>query len=811
MTSTTSAVRWTPARANAVIGLFAVLIFVNATLLFVVQPMFTKMVLPLLGGTPSVWNTCLLFFQAALLLGYLYAHLTSQRLTPRSQGMLHLGLLMVALLFLPLGVPAGVTPPPGGALPVVWLLGVLAISLGLPFTLLAAGAPMFQRWFANTSHPAAGNPYVLYVASNLGSFVALLAYPTLIEPMLRLSEQRLWWLSIYVGLLLLIAIALFVMMRVMRGNAPVRKESVASVRENAGTFPGGGAPPAVPTDLPEHAPQSERSATVIDGASANLGAADTSPPDTRQADAGATTTAPRPAIVPTRAWRLRWVLLSFAPSSLLLGVTAFLSTDVAAVPLLWVIPLALYLLTFVIVFAERPLLGRKFMLVFQLFIGLALLLVMGMTPTRLRVALIALHLLGFFATAMVCHRELADSRPRPEHLTEFYLWMSLGGMLGGLFNVVLAPLIYDRVLEYPYALIIAFGLRPGAGRTDTSRRQLALDLVFPLALYLGLLASFEIQLPAGKWGNVVMWVLFGAAGLVVASFYKRPLRVALSAAALFMAVDRRGVSSTNDLVHQTRSFFGVYRIHKWNEFLVLQHGTTTHGAQSLISENRRVPLTYYAREGPLGDAFAVLTDSTAMRNVALVGLGTGTTACYARPEERWTYYEIDPVVVQLALSGRFFTYIQECGPEATIRLGDARLSLVRAPDSSFDLIVLDAFSSDAIPVHLMTREAVRLYLRKLKPDGALLFHISNRYLNLEPVLSELARDARLAGAARDYDPSEEDRRQMLYASRWVALGRTASALSPLVTDRGWRVLAPQADVRLWTDDFSDIVGVLRRE
>jgi SAM-dependent methyltransferase len=753
--STPATGAWTPARAHAVMGLFALLIFLNATLLFVVQPMFTKMVLPLLGGTPAVWNTCLLFFQAALLLGYLYAHVTSRRMSARGQGVLHLALLLVALAFLPLGVPAGLAPPPGMALPVAWLLAVLAISLGLPFTLLAAGAPMFQRWFATTSHPAARNPYVLYVASNLGSFAALLAYPFAIEPALRLSEQRMWWLAIYYALLVLVGAALWVTLR-------SRREPWASG----------------------------------DGATPELVPAETVAPMT-------------PTIVPTRSWRLRWVLLSFAPSSLLLGVTSYLSTDVAAVPLLWVVPLALYLLTFVIVFAERPILNRRLMLVLQLFLGLALVLAIGMTPTRLRFAHVALHLVGFFVTAMVCHRELADSRPRPEHLTEFYLWMSLGGMLGGVFNVIVAPLIYDRVLEYPYALIIALGLRPAPPNMDPSRRKFWLDLALPVGLYLGMLGAMHVDVPSGRLGTVLTWGFLGAAALVLASFHHRPLRLALGAAAVFLAVERRGQVASSDLVYQARSFFGVYRVHKWGDFLVLQSGTTTHGAQSLRLDQRREPLTYYARIGPLGDAFAALTDSTAVRNVALVGLGSGTTACYARPDERWTYYEIDPAVVRLSLSGRFFTYIRDCGPDMKIRLGDARLSLATAPDSSFDLVVLDAFSSDAIPVHLMTREAVQLYLSKLKPGGTLLFHISNRYLNLEPVLSELARDARLAGATRDFIPSDQEKRQMIYASRWVALSRRASVLAPLVTARGWRVLAPDAEVRLWTDDYSDIVGVLR--
>jgi spermidine synthase len=757
------------------LGLFAVVTFLNAALLFAVQPMFTKMVLPLLGGTPMVWNTCLLFFQAALLLGYLYAHASSQWLRPRSQGLVHIGLLLGALAFLPLSVPRAVVPPAGVALPVLWLLTLLAVSLGLPFVLLSAGAPMFQRWFATTRHPSADNPYVLYVASNLGSFVALLAYPTLIEPWLRVSEQSRSWLGIYYVLLGLVGLAWWMTARWARTIDSVGEEMVMPAVEGAATFPGGGAPP-----VPElHVAETSASPPV--------------------------TTIPL-TIVPTAAWRLRWVLLSFAPSSLLIGVTTYLSTDVAAVPLLWIVPLALYLLTFVIVFARQPLLNRRFTLDFQLFMGLVVLLIIGMTAMSLRV--LALHLIGFFATALVCHRELADSRPQTRHLTEFYLWMSLGGMLGGVFNVIIAPLVYDRVLEYPFALIVAYGLRPAIGPYSTSRRAQLLDLALPLLLYGAMRAAFHIELPAGKWATAGTWTLLGMSALVASAFYKRPLRLALGAAAVFFAVDHREPPGAG-LVYQDRSFFGVYRVHRWGEYLVLQHGTTTHGAQSHAPGRLREPLTYYHRGGPLGDVFATLTDTTAVRQVALVGLGAGTTACYAHAGEAWTFYEIDPAVVDIARSGRLFTYLRECAPDSRIVLGDARLSLVKASDSGFDLIVLDAFSSDAIPVHLLTREALALYLRKLKPGGAVAFHISNRYLDLEPVLVELARDAKLAGAVGNFDASQEDKNAMHYASRWVVLSREAATLAPLVKDRGWTVLAPSAEVRVWTDDFSDIVGILK--
>ena len=454
-------------------------------------------------------------------------------------------------------------------------------------------------------------------------------------------------------------------------------------------------------------------------------------------------------------------------------------------------------------------LGRGFMLVLHLFLALGLLVIISANPTKRLTAVASLHLLTFFVTAMVCHRELADARPRAEYLTEFYLWMSLGGLLGGVYNVLLAPALYDRVLEYPFAMIIALGLRPAWRSVGTPHvRPLMLDLLAPLALFGVIIGGFYLPTPPADWGNYGVYFYLGVAALVAASFYKRPLRLALAAGAIFLAADL-GIYTGDDNLFQVRSFFGVYRVRRWEEYSILQHGTTTHGAQSITIDRRTEPLTYYHREGPLGDIFRLVTDSLAPRAVALVGLGAGTTACYSRPGERWTYFEIDPVVVTIAQSPSLFTYLTECQPEVRIVLGDARRSLMDASDSSFDLIALDAFSSDAIPVHLITREALQLYLRKLRPGGVVAFHISNRYLDLRHVLVELARDARLAGALLDRDVNESQRRKLYYGSRWVTVARNAYTLAPLVKQAGWQVLAPSASVRVWTDDYSDVLGVMR--
>ncbi len=749
-----SAVRADAKQHTLIAIVFTVTIFMNATLLFAVQPMFTKLVLPRLGGTPAVWNTCLLFFQAALLGGYLYAHLGTRWLSARMQALVHLGLLLLAMASLPIGIPAGFERPFQGVVPIAWLIGLLVIALGAPFTLVAAGAPILQRWFAATNHPRADNPYFLYAASNLGSFVALLSYPFLIEPNLRLVEQRRWWSIGYLTLLALLALCTFVVWRTTSRAVPV-----------------------------EPAPRED---------AAEEGASET------------------PSIVPNARWRLRWVLLAFVPSSLLIGVTTYISTDIASVPLLWVIPLALYLLSFVVVFARRPLINRTFMLWLQLPLVLVLLilLLVGGTP---RITMVAgLHLLTFFVTALVCHRELADSRPRAEYLTGFYLWIAVGGMLGGAFNVLLAPVLYNTVREYPYALILALGLRPAwlaAGRAY-SRRSLVLDLVLPALVFAAVVAMFKLPKPPGEWGAYGPQIALGAAALVTAMFVPRPLRLALGAAAMFAGY-MVGQKADSDIVVQARSFFGVYRVKSSFQYNVLTNGTTTHGGQNRLPEHRTEPLTYYHRGGPLGQFFASTLTDIPLRRVAAVGLGAGTVACYGRPEETWTFYEIDPVMVRIANSPRLFTYLRDCAPESDIVLGDARMSLAVVPDSTFDLILLDAFSSDAIPVHLITREALALYVRKLRSGGIVLLHISNRYLELQPVVVELARDARLAGALGDYDVTPQERLELKHGSRWVALARSPTTLASLVRQPLWRVLAPTADVQVWTDDFSDVLSVLR--
>lgn len=724
------------------VSVFSIAIFLNAALLFSVQPLFTKMVLPLLGGTPAVWNTCLLFFQAVLLAGYLYAHLTSRWLSVRAQAVLHMGLLVVALAFLPIAVPASWAPP-GTTLPMGWLLGLLTVALGLPFFLLSAGAPMLQRWFAGTQHPHAHNPYFLYAASNLGSFAALLAYPFVIEPRMRISEQSVAWLRTYYGLLVIIGIC-----------------AVAAFASRRPSMP---------------KPRSDREP-----------AADP-PPNPRA--------------------RARWVLLSFAPSSLLIGVTTYLSTDIASVPFLWVVPLALYLLTFVLVFARRPFLSRELVMHAQLLLGLVLVVALCLPSEAGIIGPATLHLLAFFATALMCHGQLADSRPGAEHLTEYYLWMSFGGMLGGVFNVLVAPILFDSVLEYAIALVIAFALRPSVATTAPAPRARAGDVLYPLVVGVVILAVLRSPRPPSEWFEHGTPLFLVAAMFVVFFFWKRPIRLALGAGAMYAATQLAG-DTRSELLMQDRSFFGTYRVRRVDDYHLLLHGTTNHGGQSVDPARRTEPMTYYYRGGAVEDLFTHLVP-TASRRVAIVGLGTGAIACYGRPGERWTFYEIDPLVERIAREPAYFTYLRDCPPQTDVVIGDARLRLAAAPDAEYDLIVLDAFSSDAVPVHLMTREAVALYLSKLRPGGALIVHISNRYVDLEPVLIALAGDAGLAGAFGDRSPPDETSGKPYNGSRWVVLAREASGLATLAQAPGWRALQPTSSARLWTDDYTDVLGAIR--
>ncbi len=733
-------------RRRVALAVLTVTVFTNSALLFSVEPMFSKLALPFLGGTPAVWNTCLVFFQCAVLVGYAYAHFSIRLMGPRRQAILHVALLVVSLVVLPLQLRASSAPPAGGT-GVLWLLEVLTRSLGIPFVLLASGAPLVQRWLAASGDPRSDNPYFLYAASNLGSLLALLSYPLLIEPLIGLSDQRAIWSVGYIlaGILVMLTVAL------LRTPSNVK----------AGTA--------------QVAPRASDASTV------------------RGRD------------------RLAWIAYSAVPSSLLMGATSYISTDIAAITLLWVVPLALYLLTFVFVFARRPALRHSWMILAepQLLVVLPLTLFWGVRLPGL--ASIALHLAMLFVVAMVCHGELARRRPAPEHLTEFFLWLAVGGLAGGIFNSLLAPVLFNQIREYPLALVMAAFLRPG--ERDGSRLRRGLDFLLPVAF--GGLVLALAKGGAGLPGLVPSLVLMGMA-MALFSFRNRPVRFGLGLAMLFIVAHFRDTSVASGIrsIRTERSFFGVLRVADGVDGTVrtFRHGTTLHGAQRLAYAKALEPLTYYHRAGPAGDIFSITpVGQRANRRVGLVGLGVGTLACYGRAGESWTFFEIDPLVAEIATDQRMFTFLSRCPPAISIKLGDARLRLARIPPGSFDLLLLDAFSSDAIPVHLLTREAMGVYLESIAPDGLLAVHISNRFMELEPVVAAIARELGLAARIRrDVGITTKEQVSTGRApSEWVLLARREEYLGAVLQNKEWQRLRQRSGIGAWTDDFSNVVELLK--
>lgn len=767
-------------------ALFACTLFVSALLLFLLQPMIAKMILPTFGGSPAVWNTCMLFFQSMLLLGYAYAHAASTRWNRRRQVFAHIGLLLAGLLALPgflfLKSIATKLAPPVESNPTPWVLAVLFVSIGVPFFVVSTMAPLMQKWFAATADERARDPYFLYVASNTGSMLALLSYPFALEPLLELHVQAWLWCA---GYALLIVLTLF------------------CARQLLWAAPASLAPPKLQTELPK------------------------SP---RRPVAPSPRLQTLPTITPQR--RLRWLALAFIPSSLMLGVTSYFAADLASIPLVWVIPLALYLLSFIVVFTRLPAWALP---TFALLLPIALLLqaflIQVDVPNPIWVFLL-LHLCSFFIVALFCHGELAHDRPPPESLTEFYLWMSLGGFLGGFFNAIVAPQMFHLVLEYPLVMVFACFLESseeaGDSKTAIGWRRLGLPLALGLVTAFLVVAMQATYTQAG-WLNSLM--LYGLPALLCMVLCYRfacyPLRFGLGAAIVLAGVEIDQSFHTHQglVLHQERNFFGVLRVlaDEADRSIKLMHGTTLHGRQPMDADGRpirgSVPQYYYYPTGPIGQIFAVFKSEDRKPPIAVIGLGVGAIAYYGQPGQEFTYYEIDPAVERLAKEQRFFTYLAEAesrGVKMNIVLGDARRTLSDAPNGHYGLIVVDAFSSDAIPVHLITVEAIKLYTTKLTGHGLLALHVSNRYLDLLPVMTALARDAGLACRCQiDWEVSKEEKAKGKEPSVWVMMARSDRDFGRLVTDdprpealKRWYV--PEATTnKAWTDEYSNILQAMQ--
>lgn len=765
--------------------LFIVTTFLSALLLFSVQPMFAKMVLPVLGGSPSVWAVAMFFFQGALLAGYCYAHLLISYLPLRIGGLVHLAVCALAFIVLPIGLPAWFGEPPPGE-PYLWQLGLFAVAVGLPFLAVSANAPLLQAWFSASRDPRARDPYFLYAASNLGSLIALLGYPLVLEPAWGVSQLAVYW-TIGFGLLAL-AIAL--------------------------TF-----------------------WSALTGARASAA-------NPAQATAATAATTP-PARAPSWVDRAGWVGLALVPSALLTAFTTHVTTDVASAPLLWVIPLALYLLTFVLVFRERSIVPRRLLLIIHLASVIAALVLLAQTRNEGWFVTAPVGMLVFFCSAMVAHRTLYEARPDARHLTEFYLWMSLGGALGGLSAALVAPKLFSEVFEYPLLLALSMACRPNA----LSIRRWKLDdwLALWLVVAAGILAIywmpwaidnvppvFEPWRQTQTWSGALWWLSWplgiinqawlvvwrnGAAVAVVtvmaiillASYASAPRQLV---AALMMVAAVTTLPSQIKRGEASRSYFGVYRVQisADGQFNTLIHGTTLHGAQRVRDQNGNqvadaTPGTYYHPGSPMAEAVRrmrrVAEEKGRMPRFGMIGLGTGSMACHAQKGEAWRFYEIDPLMVSIAQSDRF-TFLDNCLPKPDIVIGDARLTVAKEPDASFDLIIVDAFSSDAVPVHLMTVEALRLYMAKVRPDGVALLHISNRYLDLDAVLAATRLQIPgLAGVLISDDLADGSYAQS--TSTVAVFARTEEVLAQFREVTGARDFSPPR-MRAWTDDYSDIIA-----
>jgi len=750
-----------------VLILFALAIFTSAALLFLIQPMAAKMALPIFGGSPAVWNTSMLFFQAALLLGYLYAHLVSTRLKPLAQVITHAIFAGVTILMLPIVMPSGDLASWAQS-PVSSLLRFLAVTVGMPFLFTSTAGPLLQKWFSRTGHPQASDPYFLYSASNAGSLIGLLAYPFLIEPAIKLGAQgRLW--SYGFGVMVVLALLCgLVSWRAGRFAAPL---------------------PAAPTPA---------SAKPID-----------------------------------RKRRLKWILLAFVPSSLMIGVTQHISTDVAAVPLLWVIPLTLYLLTFIVAFSETVRTPSSVYAKWAPFAAVPLMMSV-MTLAREPVLVLAgIQLLFFLLLALMCHKRLAEDRPDPAHLTEFFLLISVGGVLGGVFNSLVAPVIFNRIYEYPLVLTLALLLRETDGfmKGRTSANVVLRWAAAPFAVLIALIVGVVLVLSLEKI-NVGLDRNFGfklenklARGIFVAGiptlicfcFHRWAVSYALGFGvgliAVMSGIDRGKETS----LHTERTFFGVYDVILSSNKAahMLDHGTTRHGMQALDKpgDKERLsfkPLTYYYPSGPIGDVMDFVAGNPKVKNYAFIGLGVGTLAAYGQGGETFDFYEIDPAMERIARNPDYFTYLRDSDAKVNVIIGDARLKIAQAPDNHYGLIVVDAFSSDAIPTHLLTVEALELYKRKLIEDGIIAFHVSNRFFDLIPLIGGLAdRTGMRAAYRQDHLLPDPEKLDGKYMSDWIIVSRKERYIHPLVEKADWSFWPIGKSKTVWTDDYSSLRGVLR--
>lgn len=791
--------------------LYALTIFTGAFLLFLVQPLIGKYILPWFGGSPGVWTTCLLFFQALLLGGYAYAHFTSTRLTPRVQATVHLVLLGIALLWLPI-IPDSRWMPVDGDAPTKRILLLLTATLGLPYLLLSATGPLLQRWF-HLAHPEK-SPYRLYALSNVGSLLALLGYPFLIEPIASRTSQAWGWSIALAGFVVLCGICAWQVRRRPDWTAPTPRPADA---------------PPVELKLPRAATSESvvESAAPIEPAPATTGGV------------GVAASAPASAAAPTAADKFMWLTLPAIASVLLVATTNKICIDVAVIPFLWVVPLALYLLSFILCF-DHPRWYVRDMFVALLAVSCALtahlLHVRSSAPLPFQ---LGGYLATLFVACMVCHGELYRLRPAPQHLTSFYLYLAAGGALGGLFVAVGAPALFIDYFELPLGLWLLAYLVAVLCLLKRSR-ELANGVALGTLMAVLLVPAWQTT-PTEP--GAVEWLR--AFGETFGTFYSEHWEwTALVIGALAYSYLRRGPSDVwrprlaiyplvlsavlgavlflqarqgrDNLIEASRNFYGTLKVRAYGEpeslsrNYVLAHGITTHGLQMIRPPYNRWATTYYGATSGVGLALDHAEPTTGGRHFGLVGLGVGTLAAYGMPGDRLRIYEINPDVLKLARER--FTYLSDTPAELNIVMGDARLSmeneLKTGAPQQFDVLALDAFSSDAIPVHLLTVEAFEVYLRHMKPDGVIAVHVSNRYLDLRPVVEALAKHFQLHLATIADNPKDED--WWLYRTTWMLLSRASERIDiPAIRDVADEPSDDTAELVLWTDDHASLFKVMR--
>lgn len=736
-------------RSRLILVIYTAAIFVSALLLFSVQPLFAKMVLPRLGGSPAVWSVAMVFFQSLLLAGYAYAHVLMQLKSRSIPVIVHLGLLCAAMVTLPLAISNSFGEPPTSGY-AFWLLGLFTVSIGLPFFALAANNPLLQAWFVRTGHPDGPDPYFLYASSNIGSFLALLSYPVLLEPMFTLRTQNMLWTGGYGVLILLIATCGVLLLRSPR-------MAVTAIQSS------------------------------------------------------------EPAVAPTWVLRARWIFLAAVPSGLLIAVTAHISTDVAAAPLLWVLPLSLYLLTWVLVFRSRPLLPHWLMLMLQpvAIAGVVILLAVGGEQNLLLT--LGGHQLCFFIVAMACHGELARTRPHPSFLTGFYVALSFGGMVGGLFAGLVAPYTFSWIAEYPILLALAVLCRPPLPERFARWTKwywallaaVALLFLIPVATKGKFFEYIEI--------NRVVFIADVAVLAAIAAMFLRIDRWKLLATVVLALVMIRVYPQDDGRVETVRSFFGVHKIQVTSDgrYHVLLHGTTIHGAEKFLNDDgspvtgKPEPISYYYKDGGIGQAIAA---ARAVKGgpirVAVIGLGTGSLTCAAAPGENWKFFEIDQTMVDSARDPKYFTYVSKCAPDLDPVIGDARLTFAKEPDGLYDLIIVDAYSSDAIPIHLATEEAMAIYKAKLGPHGMVAMHVSNRHLELASVVVGIADENDMHSWVYSEDSGRDA--EYIFSTAVVVSARKPEDVGPIATSEVWTDTDPTPGQRNWTDDYSNVLGAVWR-